>query len=107
MMDGSILRWIANLTRFEKLLKRYATLYVGHGPASNYSLVHKQQRYLETACTALLEATAGTAILTDDSRKKYEQTMLATYPSYGFTLTVAFSADALARELIGVKNYDW
>jgi glyoxylase-like metal-dependent hydrolase (beta-lactamase superfamily II) len=107
MMDGSILRWIANLTRFEKLLERYATLYVGHGPASNYSLVQQQQRYFDTAGAALLEATAGSAIVTDDARKKYEQTMLAKYPGYGFTLTVAFSADALARELIGVKNYDW
>lgn len=107
MMDGSILRWMANLTRFEKPLERYATLHVGHGPASNYSLVQKQQQYFATACAALLEATAGSGILTDDARKKYEQTMLAKYPSYGFALTVAFSADALARELIGVKNYDW
>jgi hypothetical protein len=33
--------------------------------------------------------------------------MLARYPGYGFTLTVALSAGALARELTGVKNYDW
>jgi hypothetical protein len=45
--------------------------------------------------------------MTDDSRKRYEETMLAKYPGYGFTLTVALSADALARELAGIKNYDW
>ena len=62
---------------------------------------------METACAAILDATAGSAILNDESRKKYEQTMLATYPTYGFTLTVGFSADAVAKELIGDKNYDW
>jgi glyoxylase-like metal-dependent hydrolase (beta-lactamase superfamily II) len=107
MMDGSILRWIANLERFGELLERYATLYVGHGPASDHSLVQKQQRYFEAASAALLEATAGSAILTDAAKQKYEGMMLAKYPGYGFTLTVAFSADALAKELIGAKNYDW
>lgn len=103
MMDGSILRWVANLKRFGELLERYATLYVGHGPASDHSLIHKQQQYFETASVALLEATAGSAMLTDATKKKYEDMMLAKYPSYGFTLTVALSADALAKELIGAK----
>lgn len=107
MMDGSILRWVANLERFGELLERYATLYVGHGPASDHSLVRKQQQYFETASAALLEATTGSAMLTDAAKEKYEGMMLARFPSYGFTLTVALSADALAKELLGVKNYDW
>jgi glyoxylase-like metal-dependent hydrolase (beta-lactamase superfamily II) len=107
MMDGSLLRWIANLDRFAELLAKYETLYVGHGPASDSSLIEKQRRYFATACIALLEATSGSAVLTDESRKQYEATMLARYPDYGFTLTVAFSADALARELVGIKNYRW
>jgi glyoxylase-like metal-dependent hydrolase (beta-lactamase superfamily II) len=107
MMDGSILRWMANLQRFGDRLERYATVYVGHGPASDHSLVQTQQRYFEGACVALLDATAGSAVLTDDARKQYEEAMLTRYPDYGFTLTVAFSADALAKELRGIKNYDW
>jgi glyoxylase-like metal-dependent hydrolase (beta-lactamase superfamily II) len=107
MMDGSILRWMANLERFRALLERYAVLYVGHGPASGHSLISTQLQYFETACAALLEATDGSAILTDESRKGYTDTMLAKYPGFGFTLTVGYSADALARELTGVKNYDW
>jgi len=107
MMDGSVLRWIVNLERFAGLLRKYRTLYVGHGPASDASLIEKQHQYFETAGVALLEATAGTAVLTDGSRKTYEQAMLAKYPDYGFTLTVAFSADALAKELAGIKNYEW
>ena len=107
MMDGSVLRWIANLRRFEELLRHYNTLYVGHGPASDVSLVAAQQHYFETACRTLLDVTGGTATLTDDTRKHYEQAMLDVYPSHGFVLTVAFSADALAKELVGVKNYDW
>jgi glyoxylase-like metal-dependent hydrolase (beta-lactamase superfamily II) len=107
MMDGSILRWLANLTRLEEVLERYGTLYVGHGPAADRSLIRKQQEYFRTACAALLEATGGTAVLTPESTKVYEERMLARYPGYGFTLTVALSAGALARELTGVKNYDW
>ena len=107
MMDGSVLRWIANLRRFDALLSKYRTLYVGHGPASDASLLQTQHHYLETACASLLDATGGSAVLTADSKKTYEQAMLAAFPSYGFTLTVAFSADALAKELVGVKNYDW
>ena len=64
-------------------------------------------RTKEDTRAALLEATAVSAVLTDDAKKKYEQTMLTKYPGYGFTLTVVFSADALARELIRVKNHDW
>jgi hypothetical protein len=98
---------MANLLRFEEPLSKYDTLYVGHGPASDASLIQKQRQYFGTACTEILEATSGSCVLTDDSRKKYEQRMVARYPDYGFTLTVGFSADALARELVGIKNYDW
>ena len=107
MMDGSILRWIANLDRFEDQLGRYETLYVGHGPAGDQTLIRSQRQYFKAACTALLEATDGSAVLTDDSRKRYEKSMLAMFPEHGFTLTVSFSADALAKELAGIKNYDW
>ena len=107
LMDGSLLRWMANLNRFEPLLEQYGKLYVGHGSASDISLVRKQKEYFETACHALLDATEGTAILNEGLKKKYEQAMLTAYPDYGFKLTVAFSADALAKELVGVKNYDW
>jgi glyoxylase-like metal-dependent hydrolase (beta-lactamase superfamily II) len=107
MMDGSVLRWMANLDRFRALLERYAVLYVGHGPASGHSLIGQQRQYFETACAALLDATDGSAMLTDESRKRYSEAMLAKYPGFGFTLTVGYSADALARELMGVKNYDW
>jgi hypothetical protein len=31
--------------------------------------------------------------------------MFSNYPDYGFRFTVSFSADALAKELIGIKNY--
>jgi hypothetical protein len=89
------------------LLASYPTLYVGHGQASDASLIQRQRLYFETACTTILDVTNGSALLTDESRKAYERTMLASYPDYGFKLTVGFSADALARELIGVKNYAW
>ncbi|MPY87527.1 MAG: MBL fold metallo-hydrolase [Luteitalea sp.] len=102
MADGSVLRWIANLERFEPLMSKYKTIYVGHGPASDSSAIAGQKDYLAAACAHALEATGGTAVFTEGSRKKYEELMFARYPDYGFTFTVAFSADALAKELVGV-----
>ena len=55
----------------------------------------------------MLEATNGSAILTDDSLKQYEKSMLTMFPEHGVTLTVSLSAYALAKVLVGIKNYDW
>jgi glyoxylase-like metal-dependent hydrolase (beta-lactamase superfamily II) len=107
MMDGSVLRWLGNLARFGELIAQYKTLYVGHGPPSDGSLIEKQREYLLTACAFVLEATGGTAVFTEDTKKKYADAMIARYPEYGFQLTVSLSADALAKELVGIKNYDW
>ena len=107
MMDGSILRWLANLERFEPLLAKYKTYYVGHGPSSDASSISKQKDYLMFACTTILKVTNGTSTLSDESTKKYEEIMFERFPDYGFKLTVGFSANAVAKELIGVKNYDW
>jgi len=46
-------------------------------------------------------------VLSDDSIKRNEEIMLEKLPDYGFQLTVGFSANAIAKELMGVKNYDW
>jgi glyoxylase-like metal-dependent hydrolase (beta-lactamase superfamily II) len=107
MMDGSVLRWIANIERLTGLLTQYRTIYVGHGPPTDASVLARQKEYFMTASGYVLDATNGTAVFTEASKKKYEERMLARYPGYGFQLTVAFSADALAKELVGIKNYDW
>jgi glyoxylase-like metal-dependent hydrolase (beta-lactamase superfamily II) len=107
MADGSVLRWMANLERFSALLSTYATLYVGHGSPGDRTLIDKQRGYLMTACATALEATAGTAVFAEDSKKSYEQAMFARFPGYEFAFAVALSADALVKELVGVKNYAW
>ncbi|HKV52776.1 MAG TPA: hypothetical protein VJO52_16395 [Gemmatimonadaceae bacterium] len=40
-------------------------------------------------------------------RTAHEALPLAAYPGYDFTLTIGFSGDALAKQLAGVKIYDW
>jgi glyoxylase-like metal-dependent hydrolase (beta-lactamase superfamily II) len=107
MADGSILRWIANLAALESQLSAYRTLYVGHGPPADATAIQRQRTYLATACANVLEATDGSAVFTDATRKKYERLMLDQYPGFGFQVTVSFSADAVAKELVGIKNYDW
>jgi len=107
MMDGSILRWLANLERLEPILAKYKTYYVGHGPSCDFSSISKQKDYLMFACISILKVTNGTCVLSDESIKNYEKIMLEKFPDYGFQLTVGFSANAIAKELMGVKNYDW
>jgi len=108
MMDGSVLRWIGNLKRFQPLLSQYQTLYIGHGPATtDSSHIQQQIDYFATACAYILEVTNGSAKLTSEAKKRYEHMMTTAYPDYGFQLTVAYSAEPLAKELLGVKNYDW
>ena len=107
MADGSVLRWIANIERLTSLLTQYRAIYVGHGAPTDPSVLGRQKEYLLTACASVLDATDGTAVFTEASKKKYEASMFARYPGYGFQFTVAFSADALAKELVGVKNYDY
>ena len=105
MADGSVLRWLANLERFKDLLSGYDAYYVGHGPTGDVSALAEQQEYMLASIRTLLEVTQGSAVLTDESRKKYEEVMLAKYPDYGFQFAVGLSADALARELSGAQNY--
>lgn len=107
MKDGNILRWLANLARFDEKISQYKMIYVGHGPAADASLIEKQKNYFLTACVAALEATNGTAVFTEETKQKYSDIMIAKFPQYGFQLAVSLSADAVAKELLGIKNYNW
>jgi glyoxylase-like metal-dependent hydrolase (beta-lactamase superfamily II) len=106
MADGSVLRWLGNLQRFEDRLSQYETLYNGHGPSGDASVIKKQKEYLLTACACALEATHGTAMFSEETKRHYADKMRQRYPGFGFEFTVPFSADAVAKELVGVKNYD-
>lgn len=107
MMDGSIFRWLANLKRVEKKLSEYERMYVGHGPSGDASLIAKQIKYILAAAALVLELTDGSAMFTEETRKQYTDALIKKYPDYGFQMTISLSADALAKELVGIKNYDW
>lgn len=107
MMDGSILRWLGNLRRVEKKLREYERLYVGHGSSGDVTLIAKQIEYILEVAALALEITDGAAVFTDETRKQYADALVKKYPGYGFQMTIPLSADALARELEGVKNYNW
>lgn len=105
MADGNILRWLANLQRWESLLKEYEIYYVGHGPACNFSAVQEQKEYLMTYCAAILQTTNGTGRFTEESKKAFEQTMFSLYPGYGCQFMVSLSADKVGSELAGSNSY--
>jgi glyoxylase-like metal-dependent hydrolase (beta-lactamase superfamily II) len=99
MNDGSILRWLANLERYSPVLKNFSTYYIGHGPSCDFASIAKQEEYFLAYCSNILKATGGTAVFTDETRKTFEQMMLAAFPSYGCAFMVALSADRVAKEL--------
>jgi hypothetical protein len=104
MNDGSILRWLSNLDKYSPLLNNFKTYYVGHGSSCNFSSLAKQKEYFLTYCSNVLKATSGTGIFTDDTRKSFEQTIIAAFPDYGCQFMVALSADRVGKELLSLSH---
>ena len=104
MNDGSILRWLANLERYSEVLKNFRTYFVGHGPSCDFTALANQKEYFLTYCSNVLIATRGTGIFTDETRKSFEQTMLAAFPNYGCQFMVALSADRVGKELLSLSH---
>jgi glyoxylase-like metal-dependent hydrolase (beta-lactamase superfamily II) len=104
MNDGSILRWLANLDRYSPVLKNFNSYYVGHGASCDFNSLLKQKEYFLTYCSNVLKATNGTGLFTDDTRKSFEQTMLAAFPGYGCQFMVALSADRVGSELLSLSH---
>jgi len=104
MNDGSILRWLANLDLYSPVLKNFNTYYVGHGASCDFTSLVKQKAYFLSYCSNVLKATNGTGIFTDDTRKSFEQAMLAEFPGYGCQFMVALSADRVGRELLSLSH---
>ena len=104
MNDGSILRWLSNLDKYSPVLNNFKTYYVGHGSSCNFSSLAKQKEYFLTYCSNVLKATSGTGIFTDDTRKSFEQTIIAAFPGYGCQFMVALSADRVGKELLSLSH---
>lgn len=104
LADGSVLRWLANLKRLEPVLKNYHTYYIGHGPECSFEDIAKQKEYFIIYCSEVLNATNGTAIFTDESKKIFEQKMYSLYPDYGCQFMVSLSADKAGQELVILSN---
>lgn len=104
MNDGSVLRWLANLERYSPVLEDFKTYLVGHGPSCDFTALAKQKEYFLTYCSNVLIATSGTGIFRDETRKSFEQTMLAAFPNYGCQFMVALSADRVGKELFSLSH---
>lgn len=104
LADGSILRWLANLERFEAVLKNYPTYYIGHGAECTFEDIARQKSYFITYCAEVLNATSGAGIFTDESKKIFEQKMFSLYPDYGCQFMVSLSADKVGQELITLSR---
>jgi len=104
MNDGSILRWLGNLEKLSPTLKNFKTYFVGHGSSCDFTAIAKQKEYFLNYCSNVLKATNGTGIFNDETRKSFEQIMLATYPGYGCQFMVALSADRVGKELASTSH---
>ncbi|MBO9201022.1 MULTISPECIES: Ivy family c-type lysozyme inhibitor [Niastella] len=100
MNDGSVLRWLGNLEKYAPILKAYGTYYIGHGAPCDHRAIDKQKEYFITYCAQVLKATNGTGVFTVETKRSFEQAMLAAYPEYGCQFMVALSADTVGKELV-------
>jgi glyoxylase-like metal-dependent hydrolase (beta-lactamase superfamily II) len=100
MADGNILRWLANLEKYEGLLKAYDAYYVGHGPTCNHEAFAKQKAYFLTYCAELLKHTDGTGVFSDVSKDAFTKSMIGKFPDYGCQFMIGLAADVVAKELV-------
>lgn len=99
MADGSILRWMANLTKYKQLLKDYSNYYIGHGDACEFADIEKQEKYFMFYIAEALEATKGSAVFDDNSKAIFEKKIIEAYPEYGCQFMIGLSAEKVAQEL--------
>ena len=99
MNDGQILRWLANLDRYQSLLKDAETLYIGHGPEGGLEMIGQQKLYLNDYCETLLDTTKGAGVLDENLTNEFIAKMEKKYPSYGLNFMLGLSAAKVASEL--------
>jgi glyoxylase-like metal-dependent hydrolase (beta-lactamase superfamily II) len=99
MADGSILRWLANLNRFEPILNGYSTYNVGHGPSCDFAAIGAQREYFLKYCSNVLKFTKGTGVFTDETKSTFVQAMLSNYSEYGCQFMVGLAAETVGEEL--------
>ena len=99
MNDGQILRWLANLDRFEPVLKDAEQLYIGHGPEGGHEMIAMQKNYLNDYCSTLLKVTNGSAQLDEALTNQFVAKMEEKYPQHGLNFMVGLSAAKVASEL--------
>lgn len=100
MNDGQVLRWLANLDRYEPLLKEAKTLYIGHGKEGGAEMLEMQKAYLNDYCATLLKVSKGSAQLDEELTNQFVAEIAKKYPGYGLEFMVGLSAAKVASELV-------
>jgi glyoxylase-like metal-dependent hydrolase (beta-lactamase superfamily II) len=97
--DGDTATWLASLDRLERELAGVKTIYPGHGPAGDLSLLAWERRYLNTIRREVDTLRSGASKLTDAQKKLLADKMKAAYPNAGLDFLIGLGTDPVAAEL--------
>src|SRR5262249_55975157 len=102
--DGSVLAWLANLARLDRLCEGMPVVFPGHGPADKpQRLISAQREYLLTLAGYVKEFADGRPSLSETAKAEIEKRLKARYPEAGLTFLIAMNLDPIARELAGAR----
>jgi glyoxylase-like metal-dependent hydrolase (beta-lactamase superfamily II) len=97
--DGHSRAWLKVLDMLAVELADVATLYPGHGEATDGTLIADQRRYVMHYREVVHRLAGGRSQLTDTARTELEAAMQSFLPAAPLTWMIGLGADAVAAEL--------
>src|SRR5262249_13637904 len=99
LSDGHSSAWLANLEKCRALFREASTIYPGHGPAADASIIDREARYLQLYRWKVRELAAGESKLTEAGKERLSVAMIEHLPQGRLTFLIPLGADPVAAEL--------
>jgi glyoxylase-like metal-dependent hydrolase (beta-lactamase superfamily II) len=105
LAEGRSARWLAQLDRLKKDVPTAWTVYPGHGPSADVTVIEAQRQYI-TGFRATVEAqrsqsgnpSGNASRLTPESVKAIVESVRAHYPGWPLEMLIPINAEAVSNE---------
>jgi len=98
LAEGRTAQWLAQLDRLATEVSAGWTVYPGHGPSGDVTLIDAQRKYIAGFREAT-QARLGPSGLTPDSTKTIVDGIRAQYPAWPLEMLIPLNVEAVAKEL--------
>lgn len=99
LAEGRSRRWLSALDNAKAKLNGAHTLYAGHGPAGGPEILQEQASYIRTMQGLAEQAVRAEGQLTDASKAKLREKVIALYPNWPLEMIIEMNLAALAAEI--------